>query len=313
MPILFRTAAIHLHLRKQSFFTILVAAALFLYGCAGNLHQTPSARQEKIIPHSDASMQESSRIILPQIEKDFSATIATPESWWMPLPGTSWQWQLSGDIDTSLDVEMYDIDLLGAPKTVIDQLHNAGRTVICYFSAGSWENWRPDAQQYPSEVLGKPLEGWQDERWVDIRQMDVLQPILSGRFDIAMQKGCDGVEADNVDAYANDSGFPLSAQDQLDFNLWLADQAHARGLSIGLKNDLDQVSDLLPYFDWALNEQCFEFDECYLLLPFIQSGKAVFGVEYNLEPDQFCPDANAMNFDWLKKNLELDSYRVACR
>lgn len=208
---------------------------------------------------------------------------------------------------------MYDIDLFEAPQRVIDQLHEAGRIVICYFSAGSWEEWRPDAQQYPEDILGKPLEGWQDERWVDIRQVDALEPILVGRLDLATQKGCDGVEPDNVDAYANDSGFPLTAQDQINFNLWLADQAHARGLSIGLKNDLDQIPDLLPYFDWALNEQCFEFDECDLLVPFIQSNKAVFGVEYNLETDQFCPQANSLNFDWLKKNLELDSFRLACR
>ena len=84
-------------------------------------------------------------------------------------------------------------------------------------------------------------------------------------------------------------------------------------MSIGLKNDLAQVADLEPYFDWALNEQCFEFGECESLLPFVRAGKAVFGVEYALEPEQFCPQANAHNFDWLHKRLELGVYRQACR
>ena len=131
-----------------------------------------------------------------------------------------------------------------------------------------------------------------------------------------MAKQCDGVEPDNVDGYSNDSGFPLSAADQLAYNIWLADQAHSRNLSIGLKNDLDQILALQPYFDWALNEQCFQFEECDQLLPFIQANKAVFGVEYEEEganPSNFCPQANALNFDWLLKRYDLDSFRIACR
>ena len=85
-----------------------------------------------------------------------------------------------------------------------------------------------------------------------------------------------------------------------------------RGLSIGLKNDLDQIPDLVGDFDWALNEQCFEFDECDTLLPFIQAGKAVFGVEYSGDPGVFCPDANRAGYSWLKKNLELDAQRLGC-
>jgi hypothetical protein len=231
---------------------------------------------------------------------------------WKPKPGTSWQWQLSGTIDTSLGVAMYDIDY-ETPASVISQLHAQGKTVICYMSAGSWENFRADAGLYPAAVLGKPLAGWPDERWVDIRRLDVLGSILEARMDAAVQRGCDGIEPDNVDGYQNDSGFPLSSSDQLTFNKWLAQQAHRRNLSVGLKNDLEQIPELEPYFDWALNEECFQFQECDPLLRFINAGKAVFGVEYSGDPVSFCPAANAMNFDWLKKNMELDAWRLACR
>ncbi len=233
--------------------------------------------------------------------------------WWQPAPGTRWQWQLSGEIDTSFVVAMYDIDLFDTPQSVIDELHAAGRVVICYFSAGSWEDWREDAGEFPPVILGSELEGWPNEKWLDIRREDLLAPIITARLDLAVAKGCDGVEPDNVDGYANQSGFPLEYQDQLEYNTWLAEAAHTRGLSIGLKNNLEQIPDLLDHFDWALNEECFFYDECEFLNPFIQAGKAVFGVEYEHRSDEFCPSANAMDFDFLVKNWDLDSWREACR
>ncbi len=182
--------------------------------------------------------------------------------WWRPAPGTSWQWQLSGDLDLSCDVDMYDIDLFDTPKATIADLQAQGRVVICYFSAGSWEDWRPDAADFPAAVKGDTLDGWPDERWLDIRELDVLAPILEARLDMAVAKGCDGVEPDNVDGYQNGTGFPLEGADQVAFNRWLAQAAHARNLSVGLKNDLGQIPALIDFFDWALNEQCFQYHEC---------------------------------------------------
>jgi hypothetical protein len=224
---------------------------------------------------------------------------------WQPAPGTTWQWQLTGTINTSWDVQMYDIDLFDAPQTTIDDLKAAGRVVICYFSAGSYEDWREDAADFPAEVLGNDLDGWEGERWLDIRRLDLLGPIMSARLDLAVTKGCDGVEPDNVDGYTNNTGFPLTYDDQLTYNRWLATQAHNRSLSIGLKNDLDQIPDLVDDFDWALNEQCFYYEECDLLLPFIEAGKAVFGVEYEGDPAVYCPQAIEMGFSWLTKTYDL--------
>ncbi|NMB77356.1 MAG: endo alpha-1,4 polygalactosaminidase [Myxococcales bacterium] len=233
---------------------------------------------------------------------------------WRPAPGTNWQWQLSGTIDTSFDVVMYDIDLFETPAATIADLHAAGRIVICYFSAGSYENFRPDKDDFPPEILGEVMDGWPDERWLDVRAQ-ALRPIMQRRLDLAVQKGCDGVEPDNVDGYQNNSGFPLTAADQLAYNRFLASEAHARNLSVGLKNDLDQVPQLVADFDWALDEECFAYDECDTLLPFIRAGKAVFQVEYGSASlaATVCPQANALNFDTLIKNLDLDAWRVSCR
>jgi hypothetical protein len=233
---------------------------------------------------------------------------------WHPAPGTSWQWQLSGTIDTSFDVAMYDVDLFETPQATIDALHAAGRRVICYVDAGSWEPGRPDAAQFPAAVLGKALVGWPDEKRLDVRDPRV-RALIDARFDVAVSKRCDGVEPDNVDGYANDTGFPLTAGDQLAFDGGLAADAHARGLSVGLKNDLDQIPDLIGGVDWALDEQCFQYSECDALAPFVTAGKAVFEVEYGAPSlaTTICPMANTRNFDTLIKNLALDAPRTACR
>ena len=88
---------------------------------------------------------------------------------WCPTPGLSWQWQLSGAIDDSVDVAMYDIDLFDNEAGQISTLHDDGRVVICYFSAGSHEDWRPDADQFPAGAIGAELDGWPGERWLDVR------------------------------------------------------------------------------------------------------------------------------------------------
>ena len=235
-----------------------------------------------------------------------------PVAGWQPALHTSWQWQLTTPVDQSVDVTMYDIDMFDNHASVVASLHAKGRKVVCYISAGTWENWRPDAGKFPSEVLGNS-NGWAGERWLDIRRVDILGPLMEARLDLCRAKGFDGVEPDNVDGYSNSTGFPLTYQDQIAYNTFLAGIAHARGLSVGLKNDVEQAAELEPYFDWTLNEQCFQYKECTLLLPFVAVGKPVFEVEYRLETSRFCPTANAMNFNSIKKKRSLDAYRLPCR
>lgn len=232
---------------------------------------------------------------------------------WAPAQQSNWQWQLTGAVDLSVEAEIYDLDLFTTDKTVIDALRAQGRRAICYFSAGSFEPYRPDAARFPAFVKGRAMDGWPDERWLDIRQLEVLGPIMEARLDLCKAKGFDAAEPDNVDGYQNRTGFTISGADQLRYNRFLAAAAHARGLSIGLKNDIDQIRDLVEEFDWALNEECFKYKECGAYKPFTDAGKAVFHVEYDMTPAQFCPQANALNFNSLHKRLSLDAYRVACR
>jgi hypothetical protein len=231
---------------------------------------------------------------------------------WVPAPGTTWQWQLTTPVDTSVDAQVFDIDGVENGPEVVQALHAKGRKVICYVNIGAAETFRPDYGAFPASVLGGS-NGWPGEKWLDIRRLDILRPIMAARFDVCKRSGFDAIEGDLADGYADRTGFPLTAADQLAYNRMLAGLAHDRGLSIGLKNDLDQVTQLLGDFDFAINEQCMEYDECEALTPFIKAGKAVFHVEYDIDNATFCPHTTALGFSSMRKHLNLDAWRATCR
>ena len=251
----------------------------------------------------------------PWREKITISNIDWNKEWYKPTKNTSWQWQLTGVINTHYDVDLYDIDLFDTSAEQIQQLQADGKKVICYFSAGSYEDWRVDKELFDEAYIGNNLDGWEGERWLDISNPDLISVMLK-RLDLAKEKGCDGVEPDNVDGYTNDSGFNLSAIQQFNYNKRLADEAHLRGLSIGLKNDTNQVKALEPYFDFSVSEECYEYDDCEALLPFIEANKPVFNAEYNVEESQreeLCSATNALGLQTLLLPLNLDdSSRYSC-
>ncbi|MFJ9772701.1 endo alpha-1,4 polygalactosaminidase [Kitasatospora sp. NPDC101157] len=231
---------------------------------------------------------------------------------WQPTPGLAWQWQLgSGPVDQSVDVPVYDIDGFENDASVVAALHAKGRKVICYINAGSWEDFRPDSAAFAKALQGSDT-GWKGEKWFDIRKLDQLKPLMATRFDMCKSKGFDAIEPDTIEAYNQNSGFPLTPDDQLAYNRMLAKLAHDRGLAIGLKNDLDQIPALLPDFDFAVNEECSQFDECDRVAPFVKAGKAVFHVEYKLDTDQFCAKTKALGFSSMQKKLDLNAWRKPC-
>jgi hypothetical protein len=232
--------------------------------------------------------------------------------WWVPSKGTTWQWQLTGTVDTTVNAAVFDIDGEDASAATVSALHAKGAKVICYFSAGSWEDWRNDANAFPASVKGNTLDGWPDEKWLDVRALDALLPIMDKRIADCKAKGFDAVEPDNVDGYSNSTGFPLTAAHQATYNRALADIAHTYGLGVALKNDPDQVSALQPYFDFAVAEECAKYNECTSYAPFTAAGKAVLHVEYAGTLTSFCPTTTPLGFSSMKKNLNLDAWRDPC-
>ena len=262
---------------------------------------------------------ESAPPALPAIQNS-NTTVHSTATWYQPTPNTRWYWQLQGKAQPDQTIEMLDIDLFDSSADTIQTWQKQGSKVICYFSAGTYENWRDDAKQFPDVALGNNLAEWPGEKWLDIRS-NALRGIMQARLLLAKHKGCDGVEPDNVDAYTNKSGFPLGKTDQINYNRWLATTAHELGLSIGLKNAPELVNDLVDDFDFNLNEQCHQYQECEQYQPFIRQNKPVFNAEYADEyinsssaRNRLCKTSRVLGINTLVLPLKLDGsfiYRCA--
>lgn len=270
-----------------------------------------------------------------------------PAEVWRPAPGEAadWDWQITEPYDLSVVRSMRDLDLFdlavagselrypdghavpvpaGPLAGQVDALHAVGTVVVCYLDTGAYEHYRPDAAEFPGwhERIGDipdrpdPPEagsvigwnsGWNGERWLDLRATDALLPLIRARLDLAVRLGCDGVEPDQNNPLDNFPGFDLGLEDQLAWYEIVAAEAHARGLSVGMKNGHDQpgaVERLVEVFDWALPEECVEYDECRRLDPFVAAGKAVFAVDYlgSVDPDAACAVHVEHGFDGLVKD-----------
>ena len=291
---------------KPSFLRCLAAPAaltiLALVACGGETDSGPPA--------------------LPVVIPTLLATPAPPPTSgpaWTPALTDTWQWQLTGTLNPTYAATVFDVDLFDTSTEDIQALQIDRKKVICYFSAGSVENWRADAAAFQAADMGGALDGWVGERWLDTNSPNV-RTVMQQRLDLAKSKGCDGVEPDNVDGYANKTGFALTAATQLDYNRFLASAAHSRGLAVALKNDVAQVADLVGHFDMAINEQCHQYGECAGYAVFTSAGKPVFNAEYaaiykneGTDRDSLCAESKRLGLKTLVLSVELnDSDRFSC-
>jgi len=167
-----------------------------------------------------------------------------------------WDWQLIAPAQFNSDptLGIYDIDMfINETSGIVDELKSNGKKIICYVNVGAWEDWRDDKTDFPASILGNVYDRFPDEKWLDIRDVNPLKSntgmalasILEKRFDRALEMGCDAIEPDNIDGYDdtshNPTGFPLTYEDQMYFNLWVSKEVRERGMAIGFKNNTNQA------------------------------------------------------------------------
>ena len=247
------------------------------------------------------------------------STVATGASsvpangrWWAPPQHLTWFWQLQGTIKNDEPVAAYDIDGFENEASEVAALHALGKHVICYIDAGTAEKFRPDYRSFPAATLGRS-NGWPGERWLDIRQLGAIEPIMAARFRMCREKGFDAVEPDNIEAFANKSGFEISAAQQLTYNEWIANDVHSLGMAVLQKNDGEQSAELQPYFDGALSEQCNQYHECGDFQPYLAAGEPVLNAEYHGKLSKFCPADDAVGIIGVRFGLSLNGKRFeAC-
>ncbi|MCF6307418.1 MAG: endo alpha-1,4 polygalactosaminidase [Flavobacteriaceae bacterium] len=238
---------------------------------------------------------------------------------YIPTPGTTFEWRLD-ELPTNFttEAEVIDIDAFDATPELVAILQAQDKRVIAYLSVGSVEDFREDASDFPPEIIGNVYEGFEDENWLDVRQIDLLAPIMRARLDMIQEKGFDGIEPDNINGYQNNTGFNLTEEDAKVYSRWLIEEAHSRGLSIGQKNAEELIPEMVDEFDWLLTEDAFVDDFYQQLSPYISANKAVFFVEYTDQISQedfqnlVCPEATSQNFSAVLKDRDLTDVTFYC-
>ncbi|KAH8705830.1 glycoside hydrolase family 114 protein, partial [Talaromyces proteolyticus] len=231
--------------------------------------------------------------------------------------GSTWDYPLGFDLTTSnveVSKKFYSVDLFNTEASDIAALINKGHSIVCYFSAGSYESGRPDSSKIPPSAIGSKMDGW-PEKWLDTRNKGV-RSVMAARIQTAKDKGCQGVDPDNIDGFNNETGFNLTQADSVDFLKFLAGKAHDAGLGFGLKNGPTMVDEVVDIAEWAINESCIEYDECDSFQPFIDSGKPVFHVEYT---DSDSPSdtwkekaCGVKGFSNIIKHEDLEDWNMSC-
>ncbi len=236
-----------------------------------------------------------------------------------------WDWQIGATDETHVGVpegiRLIDLDAFGTSAATVARLKAAGLYTVCYINAGSYEPYRPDAARYPARLKLGVDPDWTDEAFVDVRDVfrpaSVLAGVLRDRLRLCRDKGFEAVEPDNLQNDENVPGGVITLQEQVDFNGWLADEAHALGLAIFQKNGPDKVllrdrtgQRLADKFDGILNESCQRYDECAPLAEYVRRGKPALNVEYD-QKFLNCAEAHRLGISSMFKDRFLVGRREA--
>jgi hypothetical protein len=244
----------------------------------------------------------------------FLIFLSNVQSIWVPAQNVKWDIQLDGTFTLPMSnpsLQVVDLDLFDNSAAIIRAIKSKGIKVICYFSAGSSEDWRSDFKQFPPKVLGNALDGWPGERYLDIRSVDVVK-VMKTRINLSAQKGCDAIDPDNVDLADNNPGFKLTVVHAVKYMTELSNYAHSLNLSIGLKNYVSNIKLFISIVDFAINESCNDYNECNLYNPFTASGKSVLGISYKKKQPAICVDASKNKINLIFKNVALNGRVIYC-
>lgn len=225
--------------------------------------------------------------------------------------GVTWDWQLQAPLDLSVDVDVLALDPDEVTTADIAALTARGVYTICYVSVGTSEDWRADADMFPSDLLGRAYGGWPGERFLDITNSALL-PIMQARFARCAAMGFDAVEPDNIDLHINRTGFAISRASVLDYVIDLAGIAHGLGLEIAQKNAPELTPALVDVMDFVITENCFADGWCDEIIPYLHSGRAVLAAEYTSVSPQACAGLGQAGVSVIFKTYDLTRDLQTC-
>ncbi|MGN6380352.1 MAG: endo alpha-1,4 polygalactosaminidase [Gaiellales bacterium] len=236
--------------------------------------------------HAGASTRTFAWRVVPLLGPEPCKPRRTKACWYPPhLDRTGhpmrWDWQIGRVAPLQRTgvhaVDIYDIDGFLTTPPELRQLHTAWQAAtlphpkaVCYLDL-AWEMYRPDASPtayggaFPARTVGRVYFGFPQERWLDVRQLNALKPMLDHRIAMCAHKGFDAVELDDMDSYdpPGETGFQLTTGDWKAFLAWAFDDVHRHGMTGLWKN-----SPLLSwwgrrYTEGAVVEECYTYDFCF--------------------------------------------------
>ncbi|GAB2608573.1 hypothetical protein Aab01nite_60880 [Paractinoplanes abujensis] len=196
------------------------------------------------------------------------APVTPQAATWAPPPANAgFDYQIGSPYQPPAGVKVVSRDYTAAVA--------AGLYNICYVNAFQtqadaaakrwWETNHPSVLLRDSK--GKPVvdPDW-NEYLLDFStaaKRAELTQVVGGWISTCASKGFQGVEPDNLDSYSR-SGGRLKKADALAYAASLAAYAHGKKLAIGQKNtaDLSAAESRTAGFDFAVAEECGEWDEC---------------------------------------------------
>ena len=234
---------------------------------------------------------------------------------WQPAPDAKFDLQFSSPMQLQRQVDFLVLDLADALPNEIDTIANNGAAPVCYFNGGSINTEDTDFDLVEPLVIGRRLNTDPQERWLDIRRIDDVAALIRSRLDLCRDKGFMGALVGNLENFLFRSGFPIGQRQQLAFNQFIADEAHQRGLAIGLWNSRSQITPLSSDYDFILVSGCFTDGWCNETQPFIDNGKPAFLVEFaegQRSDVEFCQASQSFGAMGIIKRQVLDGWLRLC-
>jgi hypothetical protein len=184
----------------------------------------------------------------------------------LPPVNGQFDYQLGGAYPPQSSVAIVDRDRSEAPVS--------GKYNICYINAFQTQ---PNEKSFwtgsHSDLLLKNSKGayvidpdWPDEYILDTSteaKQNAIAAIEYGWIDGCASAGYQAIEPDNLDTWTRSKNL-LTKADNVGLATLLAQHAHDKSLAIAQKNttDLGSIGRTTVKFDFAVAEECQEYDEC---------------------------------------------------
>jgi len=230
--------------------------------------------------------------------------------------GDRWDWQLKAPADLDRDVEMLALDPRLVTVDKLQRLHAEGINTVCHVNAGTIAETDPGFSNFPPAVIGNAHKTRPNERYLDIRWIEIVVPLITRKFVACKTQGFTAIEPDGLDVYTQNSSFTITAADTVHYATTLAHVAHGLGLGIAQKNVPELTEALLPHFDFAITESCFETGTCEQIAAYPKANKPAFNAEYtdvDIDFAKACAEGARLNINMIRKDRPVTAPVIFCQ